>query len=156
MIIRKATVNDINLLIKLRIDYLIYDRGCLSPNEEAAIKKQLEKYFAKHIPDNSFIGMLAEIDNTVVSVAYLSISEKPANPSFITGMTGTLLNVLTYPEHRNKGFATKVIQRIIEEAEQYGLSSIDLSATSSGKPLYEKLGFHVHVSNYTSMRMKLI
>ena len=107
----------------------------------------------KHIPENSFIGMLAEIENTVVSAAYLSISEKPANPSFITGVTGTLLNVLTYPSYRNKGYATKVIQKIIEEAIQCGVSSIDLSATNSGKPLYEKLGFHV--SNYTSMRMNL-
>jgi len=153
MIMRKATVDDINLLIKLRMDYLIEDGGNLTHDEKNAVKKQLESYFAKHIPDNSFIGVLAEIDGNVVSAAYLSISEKPANPSFITGITGTLLNVLTYPEYRRKGIATKVIKKIIEEAEQLGVSSIELSATSDGKPLYEKLGFHI--SNYTTMKMKL-
>jgi len=116
MTIRKATVDDINLLIKLRLDYLIEDRGNLMQDEKTAIKKQLEGYFDKHILDNSFLGVLAEIDGNIVSAAYLSISEKPANPSFITGITGTLLNVLTYPEYRRKGIATKVIKKIIEEA----------------------------------------
>ena len=73
---------------------------------------------------------------------------------FITGITGTLLNVLTYPEHRRKGIATKVIGKIIDEAKKVGVSHINLSATSDGKYLYEKMGFKE--SNYTTMGLKLI
>lgn len=156
MVLRKATLDDIELLIRLRIDYLTEDRGKLSQEEEIAVKAQLEKYFPEHISDNSFIGIVAEIDKTVVSTAYLVISEKPANPAFITGITGTLLNVLTYPEYRRKGIATKVIEKIIDEAKKSEVSSINLSATNDGKPLYEKIGFTVTVSKYTSMSIKLI
>ncbi len=154
MILRKATLEDIPLLIKLRMDYLTEDHWSMSPEEEAAVRKQLEQYFNNHIPDNSFIGILAEEDNNIVSAAYLAISENPANPSFITGLTGTLLNVLTYSEYRRRGIAAKVLEKIIDEAKMLGVSSINLSATSDGKPLYEKLGFSI--SNYTTMNIKLL
>jgi GNAT superfamily N-acetyltransferase len=153
VILRKATFDDIELLIRLRIDYLTEDRGKLSPDEEAAVTSQLQNYFMRHIPDNTFIGILAEIEGNIVCTAFLAVSEKPANPTFITGITGTMLNVLTYPEYRRKGIATKVIERVIDEAKLIGVSRIDLSATIDGKYLYEKLGFTE--SSYTTMGLKL-
>ena len=154
MNIRTAKVDDIDILIKIRIDFIIDDRGDLSVVEEIAIRKQLATYFAKHI-NHDFIAVLAETDNQVVSTAFLAISEKPANPTFITGKTGTLLNVFTYPQYRRKGLATKVISQIIDEARKMGLSTIDLSATKNGKPLYEKLGFN-EPKHTTAMRLQLI
>jgi ribosomal protein S18 acetylase RimI-like enzyme len=155
MNIRKATIEDINILIKLRFDYLFADRGNLTKDEEIAIRSQLNTYYRKHI-NNNFIAILAEIDNNVVSTAFLAISEKPANPTFITGKTGTLLNVLTYPEYRRMGIATKVMSKIIDEAKQLGVSSIELSATQDGKQLYEKLGFTELKSKYTQMKLQLV
>lgn len=92
----------------------------------------------------------------VISTAFLAISEKPVNPSFITGKTGTLLNVFTYPEYHRMGFATKLVCHIIDEAKQLGVSSINLSATQEGKPLYEKLGFTKPKLKYTAMRLQLV
>ena len=152
--LRKANIGDVELLIKLRIDYLTEDKGRPSQYEEAAIRGQLEKYFSKHIPNNTFIGVLAETDGKIASTAYLAVSEKPANQVFITGVTGTILNVLTYPEHRRKGIATKVLDKLIDEAKTIGVSYIDLSATSDGIYLYEKMGLkksrceHPDFSNY--------
>ena len=153
MIIRKATLNDIELLIRLRMDYLREDRGQLSEDEEIAIKNQLSVYLPKHIKDNTFIGIIAEIKGEVVSTAYLAIIEKPANPSFITGIEGVLQNVLTYPKYRRKGIATKVINEIIQEAKNAGVSHIALSATSEGKHLYEKMGFKK--TSYTVMGLRI-
>lgn len=154
MNIRKATIDDIDMLIKLRIDYLLADRGSLSAAEENVIRLQLITYFTKHI-NCDFIAIVAEKNNHVLSTAFLAVMEKPANPTFITGKTGTLLNVLTYPEYRRMGIASKVISKIIDEAKQLGVSSIDLSATQDGKPLYEKLGF-TQSSKYTAMKLQLI
>ena len=155
MNIRQANIEDIDILIQLRFDYLLADRGNLTAEEEKVIRSQLISYFAKHINDD-FIAILAEIDNNVVSTAFLAIAEKPANPAFITGKTGTLLNVLTYPDYRRMGLASKVIYKIIEEAKQLGVSYIELSATPDGKPLYEKLGFTEPKSKYASMKLQFI
>jgi len=154
VVLRKASIDDIELLIRLRIDYLTEDKGKPSKDEETAIKTQLKKYFSKHIPNNTFIGVLAEMDGKIVSTAYLAVAEKPANQVFITGVTGTMLNVLTYPEYRRKGIATKVLDKLIEEAKAVGVSHIDLSATDDGKYLYEKIGFKK--SNYIAMGLRLM
>jgi len=155
MLIRKANLDDIDTLIKIRVDYLLADRGSLTLEEEAAVRAQLKRYFPEHI-NRDFIATLVEIDHQVVSAAFLAIAEKPANPAFITGKTGTLLNVLTYPEYRRRGIATRIIREIIEEAKKLDVSSIDLSATPDGKALYEKLGFIEPKSKYTRMKLQLI
>lgn len=151
---RIATKADIDKLLQLRIDYLTEDRGYLSNNDKEAVLKQLKVYYRKSI-GNSFFAVLAEEDNEIIGTAFLVISEKPANPAFITGKIGTVLNVLTYPEHRKQGVATTLLNTIIEISKQKDLSFIELSATKSGKPLYEKLGFLVKQSNYTEMKLTL-
>jgi predicted GNAT family acetyltransferase len=153
IILRKATLDDIPALIRLRIDFLTDGRS-LSHDEESEIKSQLEKYFAKHIPAKTFVGIFAETDGQIVSAAYLAVAEKPANTSFLTGITGTILNVYTYPDYRKKGIATKVIAKIIEEARHIGISHIDLKATPEGKHLYEKMGFS-QSSTFTAMGLRV-
>lgn len=154
MNIYKATLDDIDDLIRLRIDFLTMDQGRLSDQNEKDIRAQLKVYLAKHIPLEDFIAVIAKHPTgKIASAAFLIIQERPANPSFITGLTGTLLNVVTYPEFRRKGIASQVIGEIINEARQKGVSSIDLYATDDGRGLYKKLGF-VEPS-YTSMRLKL-
>lgn len=154
MNIYKATLDDISDLIQLRIDFLTMDQGRLSDQNEKEIRTQLKVYLAKHIPLEDFIAVIAKHPiGKIASAAFLIIQESPANPSFITGLTGTLLNVVTYPEFRRKGIASQVIGEIINEARQKGVSSIDLYATDDGRELYKKLGF-VEPS-YTSMRLKL-
>lgn len=154
MNIYKATLDDIDDLIRLRIDFLTMDQGRLSDQNEKDIRAQLKVYLAKHIPLEDFIAVIAKHPTgKIASAAFLIIQERPANPSFITGLTGTLLNVVTYPEFRRKGIASQVIGEIINEARQKGVSSIDLYATDDGRELYKKLGF-VEPS-YTSMRLKL-
>lgn len=155
MIVRKATIADMETLIKLRLDYLATDKGSLTEEEEKVIRSQLLEYFKKNIGQNC-VAVFAEENGKVISTAFLAISEKPANPSFITGKTGTLLNVLTYPEYRRRGYATKVISEIIDESRRLGLSYIELSATEDGKPVYEKLGFIERKSKYTEMVMRLV
>ncbi|MDR1538620.1 MAG: hypothetical protein LBU32_11615 [Clostridiales bacterium] len=50
----------------------------------------------------TFVGIFSETAGEVVSAAYLVIAEKPANPSFSNGKTGTALYVLNYSDFRKK------------------------------------------------------
>lgn len=152
MKVRKATANDIDKLISLRIEFILEDMSVLSEKQDTVIRTQLEKYLIKHI-NNDFIAVVAEIDNKLVSTAFLVITEKPANPSFLTGKTATLLNVYTKPEYRRIGLAKKVVSQIIEEANKLGVGSIDLYATEAGKPLYKMLGFKE--PKCTAMKLQL-
>ena len=151
--LRKATADDVDLLIRLRLDFINIDGEKLSADDEAAVRIQLASYLPKHIADGTFVAVLAEIDGRVVSTAYMAIAEKPAGRGLVNGSLATLHNVLTYPEFRRRGIATQVIEEIIRAAREARVDRIDLSATESGAPLYAKLGFAV--STYTSMNLKI-
>jgi len=153
---RKATIEDVDLLVKLRLDYLIADKGNLTEDEKTDIIKQLYEYLPRHINKDLFV-LLVEENGLCIATAFLLIIEKPANPSFITGKTALFLNVLTYPECRNRGVATKILKTLIEEAKQMNVSYIELSATEDGKNIYEKLGFVSKQSTkYCEMILELI
>lgn len=153
MNIYKTTVKDTDTLIKLRFDFFKMEQMSLSIEDKLLISSQLKSYFAKCFVENSFVGVIIEEDGEIASAGFLIITEKPASPKFLTGYTGNIMNVLTYPKFRRKGYATKIIQRIIKEGEQMNVTTFDLSATKEGLKLYSKLGFKE--LNYTPMRLNL-
>lgn len=152
--IRKATRDDLDTLIRLRLDFLYEEKGSLTPEEEEKILFQLNSYFPREL-DQRCIAYLAEREHITVAAAFLVVGERPAGPAFVTGKTATLLNVFTYPPYRRQGIAAMVLQAILEEAARLNISFIDLAATATGKPLYEKLGFTERKSKYTDMRLQL-
>lgn len=152
MEIRKASLNDMTELINLRIDCLRAMDG-LTDEQEAEIRVKLEPYYRQHINHDLIIAIAETAQNTIVSIAFLVLSDFPPKPSVITGRIGTLLNVYTCPEHRSSGIATKAVRFLIEEAKRLNVSSIELSATPEGKPLYEKLNFKE--PHYAAMELQI-
>jgi GNAT superfamily N-acetyltransferase len=149
----KATISDVDILIELRMEYLRMDMGVVTEDEEKMIRRQVKSYLDRYLPLNEFIAILAKMDGEIAATAYLAISEKPANLSFLNGRTGTVLNVMTFPKYRRQGIATKVMKELLLEAKKAEVSTIDLNATEDGKYLYEKLGFRE--PRCTAMRLQL-
>jgi ribosomal protein S18 acetylase RimI-like enzyme len=148
--IRMANSDDIELLVTTRLDYLATDGYVMSGERRNEFSAQLRDYFAIHLERNDFAAVLADDMGRIASVAYLILSERPSAPAFPNGRIGTVMNVLTYPEYRRRGFATRVMQRLLAAAQDMKLASVDLMATADGKDLYAKLGFAA--SEYTPMR----
>jgi GNAT superfamily N-acetyltransferase len=51
------------------------------------------------------------------------------------------MNVYTRADHRRSGISKKMVEILIEEAKENGVTEISLDATEIGRPLYEVLGF---------------
>ncbi|MDR1002802.1 MAG: GNAT family N-acetyltransferase [Oscillospiraceae bacterium] len=151
--LRTASADDIDLLIKLRIDYLHEDFGAISESDFRKITSQLGQYYAEYLAKDEFSAVIGELDGEVVSCAFLAVSVKPGNPSFPNGRTGTVLNVLTYPDYRHRGFGRQTMEFLLKEARRLRLDHLSLSATEDGRWLYEKLGFRY--SAYPTMYVKL-
>lgn len=157
MNVRMANLYDINRLIKLRFDYFDTEEMEISNDKREMITSQLQQYYSNHLNLDFFATFIEDDNGTIVSAAFFVISEKPANLSWPTGKTGMFLNVLTYPEYRNKGYATTALNLLIEEAKKQNLSYIELSASELGKPLYKKLGFKENQpSHFTGMKLSLL
>lgn len=49
--------------------------------------------------------------------------------------------VLTLPEYRGRGYATRLMERCMEYCRQRRIRTVRLDATEMGQPLYERFGF---------------
>jgi GNAT superfamily N-acetyltransferase len=149
---RKATKEDIGILVKTRIEFL-YEaveifRG-RSPNE---LEETLEEYFSESIPTEEFIGWLAFNEGELVATSGLSFYRVPPVFNNLTGRVGYIMNMFTKPEWRRKGIGSKLLEIMMEEAKKKNISKLVLHATDDGKPLYEKFGFK---TKHTEMVFRL-
>ena len=152
MIFEKATIKDINGLTDLRLAYLQEDLGVITDKE--LIQESLPGYYEKHL-NKDLMVYVARDEEDIVSCAFLLIVEKPMSPSFITGKTGTVLNVYTKPEYRNKGYAKKLMTMMLEDATAQDVSVIELKSTEDGYLLYKSVGFEDVVVKYHNMKIVL-
>lgn len=154
MIFDKATLKDIGVLTDLRIAYLNEDLGVISDKNLDLMQATLPSYYEKHL-NKDLMVYVARDEEDIVACAFLLIVEKPMSSSFITGKTGTVLNVYTKPEYRKKGYAKKLMTMMLEGAKAQGLSVIDLKATEDGYSLYKSVGFEDVVAKYHNMKIVL-
>lgn len=155
MIFEKAAANDMEQLTDLRVAYIQEDLGNVEVTDLDAMRESLPGYYAAHLGKDLYVYITRNDDGEIVSCAFLLIVEKPASPAFITGKTGTVLNVYTKPEYRHKGYAKKLMEMMLEDAATEQLSVVELKATDDGYHLYELVGFEEVVSKYHVMRVRL-
>lgn len=136
MNIRKATPDDVETLIELRLEFL-HECEIDGGNE---METNLREYFLSHTGRDLTV-FLAETDGNVAATVFLVSCEKPPNRNFPNGKTGLLLNVYTRPEYRRQGLGLSLVNKATEEARRLNLSYVQLSATEKGYPIYKKAGF---------------
>lgn len=68
-----------------------------------------------------------------------------------TGKRAHVMNVYTNANYRRQGIARKMMQMLIDEARERGVTHISLDATPDGAKLYKSLGFE-----YSKENMELI
>lgn len=151
MIFEKADTEDIKHLVELRTEYLSEDYGEIPQEKLALIADNLPEYFRKHLNNDLFV-FVCRYEHSIVGCCFLYVSEKPSNPTFINGRTGTVMNVYTKPQFRKKGIAGKLIQLLLTESRDLHLDFVELKATDSGYNLYRSLGFEDAVSKYHDMK----
>lgn len=151
MEIIKATKNDIETLMKIRMEML----------------KEVNSLSDDYVFDKSFIencrmnfectgetqtDILCIENGEPVACANLCYLSMIPTFSHSTGKRAHLMNVYVKKDFRRKGLAKKMLELLIEEAKSRKVTEISLDATEKGRPLYESMGFS---SNDSAMTMKL-
>ncbi|MBR5347686.1 MAG: GNAT family N-acetyltransferase [Lachnospiraceae bacterium] len=154
LIFDTAGKNDIPELIRLRIAYMIDDYGSVSDADRRAMEEQLPGYFERKL-GRELVAFVARDGERLVATAFLLIVEKPANPAFLNGLEGEVLNVFTEKEYRGRGISTRLLNEMIAYAKEKHLCRLDLKATDEGYKLYKKLGFAERTQKYRDMRLEL-
>ena len=155
VVIRLATLEDLEVLIKLRLDFLAESFRSLGDEEIKAVSTQLREYYGRNLSKDLF-AVLACLEGEIISCAFLVIDERPANLSFPTGRIGTVLNVYTIPVWRGKGLATQILDEILNIARVQQVSRLQLKASATAISLYEKVGFQIEDNDFTNMVMSML
>ena len=138
---RKATISEIETLVKIRVHFLREANNIVSDTDEEVLHKSNREYMAVSMGDGSFVSWIAADDGKIIATSGVSFYTVPPNKSCPTGKTAYISNMYTYPPYRNKGIATRLFDLAVQEAISNGYIKIFLNATTLGRPIYEKFGF---------------
>jgi ribosomal protein S18 acetylase RimI-like enzyme len=139
--IRRATVQDIEEIVKLRLELFKELGEVRSGQEEALILTATREYLEEALFNNEFISYLAFANHQVISVSGMVLFKRPPYLENLQGLEAYILNMYTLPPYRGKGLARKLLENCIEECKKIGVKRIWLYASYDGIPLYEKMGF---------------
>ncbi|GHO69646.1 hypothetical protein KSC_085380 [Ktedonobacter sp. SOSP1-52] len=146
--LRKATTEDLEDLVRLRLDFLRETRKVKDEAIFSALEGECRRYFLAKIADESYHSWVAEAEGEIVACGGLIFIEKPPSPRHFSGKEALILNMYTTPTWRKHGLATRILQDILAFIKTTNAHRICLYATQDGQPVYEKLGFvikHNHV-----------
>ena len=138
---RKATIEDIPLLIKCRLSLLHSAIGRGDEEKWHFVEKQIEQYYKSSILDGTHIAYLAFDGNTCVGTGGVCFYQVLPTYYKPTGKKAYIINMYTAPKYRKQGIATQILNILIKDCLDQGATYISLESTDMGRPLYEKCGF---------------
>lgn len=138
---KKADISDIGLLAETRITVLRAANKLDASADMSDVYNNTCEYYKTALGDGTHITYLVFDEDTVIgagSICYYSVMPTCCNP---TGKKAYVMNMYTAPEYRRKGIAFQLLDTLVKEAVERGVTDIGLEATDMGRPLYEKYGF---------------
>ena len=138
---RRATIEDLDELVRTRIEVLRAANKLDESVDMSEVERQSKDYYTKALADGSHTAYLVYDGGTFVGaggVSYFRVMPTYHTPS---GEKAYIMNMYTAPEYRRKGIAFKTLDLLVRDAKERNVKAISLEATDMGRPLYEKYGF---------------
>ena len=138
---RKATIDDLDVLVSTRITVLRAANKLDDNVDMSEVERESRNYYEKALLDGSHTAYLVFDDGEFVGaggVSYFGVMPTYHNPS---GRKAYIMNMYTAPDHRRRGIAYNTLDLLVKDAKTQGIDAISLEATDMGRPLYERYGF---------------
>jgi len=139
--IRIATINDINSLVKLRIKLLNEVKMDIKNYDWDIYSKGLKCFYNDGLLSGKVEAFLSEENENTISIIIMCFYNICPSLFNLDGKKALITDLYTIPEYRNKGLGNKLLNNIMEYAKTLGYTKVTLNATNSGRKLYEKYGF---------------
>ncbi|HIX66881.1 MAG TPA: GNAT family N-acetyltransferase [Candidatus Anaerostipes excrementavium] len=139
--IRKAAAEDLDLLLKWRMEVL---REVFSIPKDQSIEdleKENRQYYQKTLQTGEHIACFAFIDEQIVGCGGVCFYQEMPSPDNPTGTCAYFMNIYTRPLYRKRGVGEAIITWLMEQAMQRGASKLYLETSEAGEKLYQKMGF---------------
>ena len=138
--IRPASTADLETLVEHR-RAMFQDMGYSDETAMLAMSEKFRVWLLEHMNAGDYFAWLVNAeDGTIAAGTGLWLMDWP--PHMIGGgRRGNILNVYTNANFRRRGLARALMQAALDWSKQNGIDTIILHASSSGRSLYESMGF---------------
>jgi GNAT superfamily N-acetyltransferase len=140
--VRKATVRDVEALLRLRgVMFTSRDSTPAAQHWEGACRQIM----LDGLNSGDLLAAVGETeDGTIVASGIAAVHRwlpSPANPSGLKGYIGSMA---TDHEWRRHGIGRRIADHLIQALHERGIAEIELHATEDGEGIHRSLGFTAH------------
>ena len=136
IVIRRADNADLSEIIGLRSEWTREQDGDV---DEADFDERFAGWFVREAARR--ITWLAEAGGRAVGMMNLTVFERMPRPGRPPSRWGYLGNAFILPAYRNQGVGGKLIDTVLDYADNNGFVRVVLSPTELSIPFYERVGF---------------
>ena len=134
---RKLSMKELDVFIDMRINQL-REEGA---DEDIDLKPALKDYYERHMADGTFVSWIALDGDRIIGTSGMSFVEKPPYSGCPNGKIGLLSSMFTSNSYRRRGIAKTLLEKVINEAKEYGCGTVQITASDMGVLLYTDFGF---------------
>jgi GNAT superfamily N-acetyltransferase len=139
--IRLATPDDVDELVRLRLDFLEEVGNLKAGVDGGELGAAMREYLLRKMPGGEFMAWVAEAGGAVVATSGVTLFERPPNGANLAGLEAYLSNMYTLPAWRGRGVGTALVETIVAHLKRTRVRRIWLHSTEQGRPVYAKAGF---------------
>jgi len=140
--LREIGTNEVELLTTYRMAYLTEMQGERCEEYQIGLKNELNQFFTEALAENRFFAFLAQQEDEILSFGAMVLKKIPGDFNQSIYLEGDILNMYTVPFARRKGISAMILQELLIEARNRGVSKVSLHTSKDGEKLYRKFGFN--------------
>lgn len=134
-------MDDLPILVETRMEVLREVYALTPEADMTELERESADYYAKSLADGNHIGYFVFLDDEFVGtggVSFYRVMPTCDNP---TGEKAYIMNMYIRKEFRRKGIASEVMETLLNDVHERGITHIGLEASEMGRGMYRKFGF---------------
>jgi ribosomal protein S18 acetylase RimI-like enzyme len=138
--VRAATVEDLETVVSLRVDFLGAVRGPDFRPSDGFVERTRSFVMAEH-HGGRLHTWIAEEGSEPVGIVSVLLWSRPPQPEDARTTEAYIINMYVPPAHQRQGIGRRLLDCCLESAEELGIRKFLLHSTDEGQALYESSGF---------------
>jgi GNAT superfamily N-acetyltransferase len=139
--VRIANSSDLDLLTRLRVEFLADHRGVPSETFSLDFVERTSEFLASMFEAGRLHSWVAEDNGRTRGVVSLLLHDEPPVPDDARTSEALVINMYVLPSERSLGVGASLLRACLAGGEERGVRRFYLRATQIGRPLYETFGF---------------
>ncbi|MCI9435314.1 MAG: GNAT family N-acetyltransferase [Bacilli bacterium] len=140
MEIIRATLKDIETIVDMKMK--MSEELGISHIFQDNIEEKIKEEYTKLYNEDKCSHYLVYEENKIVAIGGAVIKTDIPFCFFKTPYYGYIIDIYCIPEKRRNGYATQIIESILNLLKEKDIKIVKLKASEDGKLLYEKMGFY--------------